>query len=114
MFETTRRSSEKNACTKKLQSAYRRNHSVVTAVTKLFSDLIIDKSQGKDTILILFDLSAAFDTVDEDILLNDFFALGIDGKVLEWFKTYLKNMMFRVCVHDTLSDGCLMKTGVPE
>ena len=59
----------------KLQSAYRRNHSVETAVTKVFSDLIINKSQGKDTILILLDLSAAFNSVDQDILLNDLFAL---------------------------------------
>ena len=98
----------------KLQSAYRRNHSVETAVTKVFSDLIINKSQGKDTILILLDLSAAFDTVDQDILLNDLFALGIDGIVLEWFRTYLKDRIFRVCVNDTLSDECLMKTGVPQ
>ena len=66
----------------KLQSAYRRNHSVGTAVKKLYSYLIYNKSQGEDTILILLDLSAALDTVDKDILLNDLFALGIDGIVL--------------------------------
>ena len=37
----------------KLQSAYRRNHSVETAVTKVYNDVIINKSQGKDTILVL-------------------------------------------------------------
>ena len=62
----------------------------------------------------MLDLSTAFDTVDQDILLNDLFALGIDGIVLEWFRTYLKNRIFRVCVNDTLSDECLMKTGVPQ
>ena len=67
----------------KLQSAYRRNHFVETTVTKVFSDLIINKSQGNDTILILLDLSVAFDTIDQDILHNDLFASGIDGIVLE-------------------------------
>ena len=62
----------------------------------------------------MLDLSAAFDTVDQDILLNDLFALGIDGIVLEWLRTYLKDRIFRVCVNDTLSDECLMKTGVPQ
>ena len=57
-------------------------HSVETAVTKVFSHLIINKSQGRDIILILSDLSAAFDTVDKDIFLNELFALGIDGIVL--------------------------------
>ena len=98
----------------KLQSAYRRNHSVEIAVTKVFSDVIVNKSQGKETVLILLDLSAAFDTLDQDILLNDLFALRIDVIVLEWFRKYLKNMVFRVCVNDTLSDECLMKTGVPQ
>ena len=48
------------------------------------------------------------------MLLNDLFALEIDGVVLEWFRTYLKNRKFMVCVNDTLSDECLMKTGVPQ
>ena len=75
-----------------------------TAFTKVYNDLIINKSRSKDTLLVMLDLSAAFDTVDQDILLNDLFALGIDGLVLEWFRTYLKNRIFRVCVNDTLSD----------
>ena len=66
------------------------------------------------TYIELLDLSAAFDAVDQDILPNDLFALRIDGKVLEWFRTYLKNRIFRVCVNDTLSDEYLMKTGVPQ
>ena len=62
----------------------------------------------------MLDLSAAFDTVDQERLLNNFFALGIEGIVLEWFRTYLKNMIFRVCVNDTLSHEFLMKTGVSQ
>ena len=76
--------------------------------------LINNKSQGKDIILILLDLSEAFDTVDQDILLNDLFALGFDGIVLERFRTYLKDRICRVCVNGTSSDECLMKTGVPQ
>ena len=62
----------------------------------------------------MLDLTAAFDTIDQDIILNDLFALGNDGLVLEWFRTYLKNRIFRVRVNDILSDKCLMKTGVPQ
>ena len=60
----------------------------------------------------MLDLSEAFDTVDQDIILKDLFALGIDGTVLDWFRTYLKNRIFSVFVNDTLSDECLTKTGV--
>ena len=62
----------------------------------------------------MLDLSAAFETIDQDILLNDLMAFGIVGIVLEWFRTYLKNRKFRVCFNDTLSDECLMKTGFPQ
>ena len=42
------------------------------------------------------------------------FGLGVDGTVLEWFTTYLKDRIFRVCVNDALPDECPMKTGVPQ
>ena len=64
--------------------------------------------------LVLLDVNAAFDTADHDILFNDSFALGIEGLLLERFRTYRKNRIFRVCVKETLSDECLMKTGVPQ
>ena len=66
----------------KLQWAYRLNHSIETAVTKVYNDLKINKSQGKDTLLVMLDLSVGLDTVDQDILLKDLFALGIDAMVL--------------------------------
>ena len=34
--------------------------------------------------------------------------------MLEWFRTYLKNRIFRGCVKNTLFGECLMKTGVPQ
>ena len=98
----------------KLQSGYKRNYSVETAVKKVYKDLIINKSRGKDTILVMLDLSAVLDTVDKEILLNNLIALGIDGIALEWFRTYLRNRIFRVCDNETLSNECLMETGVPQ
>ena len=97
-----------------MESAYSRNQCIETVVTKVCNDLIFQKRQGKDAILVMLDLSASFDTVDPDILLDDFFALGIDSIVLEWFRTYLKNRKLRVCANDNLSDECLMKVGFPH
>ena len=106
MSETTQQTA-----LQKLQISYRRNHSVQTAVTIVYNDLIINKSRGKDTLLVLSDFSAAFDTVDQVIFLNDLFALGIDDIVLELFRTYHKNSKFRVYVKDTLSDENLSSSG---
>ena len=75
-----------------LQSAYRSHHSTETALIKVLSDIFDAADLGKVSLLGLLDLSAAFDTVDHDILLwrlqNSF---GIDGMALQWINSFLTN-----------------------
>ena len=72
------------------QSAYRRLHSTESALLKIQNDIAASMDSGKAVALTLLDLSAAFDTIDHDILFNslrDWF--GVDGTVLRWIKSYL-------------------------
>ena len=67
------------------------------------------------TLLVLLDLSAAFDTVDHAILLKrlttDF---GIGWKALEWFSSYLSERSRRVLFEGTTSDSYDLRFGVPQ
>ena len=54
------------------ESAYRKIHSREAALCRIHDDLVSNTCRGKASLLVLLDLSAAFDTVDHQLLLNDF------------------------------------------
>ena len=75
-----------------LQSAYRPNHSTEIALLRIVNDLPTAMHNNKICILTLLDLSAAFDTIDHQILLTRLqHSFGISGSALSWFSSYLCN-----------------------
>ena len=64
------------------QSAYRKLHSTETALCKIHDDLVSNTSHGKASLVVLLDLSDAFDTVDHQLLLSDFSDCGVEGTAL--------------------------------
>ena len=98
----------------KTQSAYRKDHSVETITCKIYDDLIISKSNGRSSLIILLDQTAAFDTVDTDIMLSDLKIIGVEGNPLNWFESYLKRRKFMVQVGKEVSELADMNTGIPQ
>ena len=82
-----------------LQSAYRQYHSTETALVKVANDILLDMNSQRVTLLVLLDLSAAFDTVDHEILLRRLTtSFSIRGKALEWFSSYFSGRSQRIFV----------------
>lgn len=66
-------------------------------------------------ILLLFDLSAAFDTVDHKILISRLEqCVGIEGSTLDWFESYLNARMFSVSLDGFSSSVSVLDYGVPQ
>ena len=66
--------------------AYRQNQSTEIVLMNVKNDLLMNINKGHLTLLILLDLSAAFDNVDQGILLRRLQSmLGLRGNALSWF-----------------------------
>ena len=73
-----------------LQSAYKQQHSTETALLKVKNDILMSMDEQHVTLLVLLDLSAAFDTIHHDKLIGRLESdLGITDNALAWFKLYL-------------------------
>jgi len=74
----------------KMQSAYKSGHSTETALLRLKNDMLMAIDGRKAVILVLLDLSAAFDIIDHEIMCSRLERLlGLSGKPLAWFCSYL-------------------------
>lgn len=99
----------------KLQSGFRQQHSTETALLKVVNDIRLSTDSGKITVLVLLDLSAAFDTVDHNILIDRLETyVGLSGTVLGWFKSYLNNRDYFVSIGSHISEKNTMQYGVPQ
>ena len=106
---------ECNALFPVCQSAYRANHSTETALLRVYSDLVTESDAGNISILALLDLSAAFDTVDYDILIQRLVSeFGFDGMVITWISSYLSDRRQSVRYQNVLSSAHTLTCGVPQ
>jgi hypothetical protein len=90
-------------------------HSTETALIKVTNDLFNSTAAGMPSILLVLDLSAAFDCVSHTRLVrrlaDDF---GVDCSALNWISSYLADRTHFVKVSDQASVTVCSETGVPQ
>ena len=97
------------------QSAYRSRHSTETAILRILTDILNSLDENKIAVLLLLDLSAAFDTIDHQIHLSRLnHTFGIRETALNWFRSYLSGRKQFVLVGDHRSSESPLKYGVPQ
>jgi len=98
-----------------MQSAYRKKHSTETALTRIHNDILRAIDRGDCTVLVMLDLSAAFDTVDHTILLKRLHdQFGIQSSAHAWISSYLCNRTQQVMINGKTSDEVLLNVNVPQ
>ena len=71
-------------------------------------------SSGQVSGVVLLDLSAAFDLVDPNLLLQKLRAYGVEDDMLCWMRSYLTGRKQAVWIDHALSDFLQCEVGVPQ
>ncbi len=97
------------------QSGFRVCHSTETALLKVCNDVLISTDSVNSDILVLLDLTAAFDTIIHSILISRLeHYVGLRGNVLKWFASYLHNRCCAVNIANHTSSIARLICGVPQ
>jgi len=93
-----------------MQSAYKQLHSTETALIRVQNDILTEIDRKRGVILVLLDLSAAFDTIDHNILFYQLqHRLGISETALQWFKSYLSSRTQSVSIENVCSKESVLQ-----
>lgn len=97
-----------------LQSAYKTRHSTDTALIRVQNDLCAIDNRNS-VILLLLDLSAAFDTVEHSAMLTRLSTnFCVKGHALAWFRSYFISRKQYICVESSKSSLRNVDQGVPQ
>ena len=98
----------------KNQSGFCDKHSTYMALLQLTDDISNELDLKNNSIGIFIDLSNAFDTIDQALLIKKLLYYGIRGIALDWFVNYLTNRKQYVHKNDIDSEHLIIKCGVPQ
>jgi len=77
---------------------------VQSALLKLINDLLLSADCGELSALCLLDLSAAFDTVDHQLMLTQLQGQFRFGEAHDWFQSYLQARTYSVTYDSSMAD----------
>jgi len=106
---------QENDIYEKFQSGVRPHHSTETELVRITNDQLLASDQGCISILVLLDLSAAFNTIDHTILLDRLHNYsGVQEQALSWFRSYLSDHYHFVYLNGEKSIITSANYGVPQ
>ena len=92
----------------------RQGHNTATALLQMYDQWVEEVEAGMMVGVMMVDLSAAFDMVDHELLLQKLHLFGLDDRALGWIESYLVTRYQSVCVDGCMSAPQLLECGVPQ
>ena len=105
---------ESNKLLGDFQFGYRRNKSTATAVNTMVCTAKNEMNKGKTTGALMFDMSAAFDTVEMDTVSSKLKLLGASENAVRWIQSYLSNRSQKVRIGEEMSESEEINLGTPQ
>ncbi len=105
---------EENKLLNTCQYGFRKHRSTKIATTLLCDDIRHELDNRKFMGAVYIDLSKAFDTIGNGILLKKLASYGVMGNELTWFSDYLFNRHQVVEINNVRSDMEFICCGVPQ
>jgi hypothetical protein len=96
------------------QSGNKTWHSTETSLIHSTDSILKAIDQKKVTTVIFLDMSKAFDSINNNILLAKLEDVGVSSSCLTWFRSYLSERYQAVRINSTLSEKLLVVSGVPQ
>ena len=96
------------------QFGFRTGRSTMDQLLLVYDAVSKNTDRGGVTDVILFDFSKAFDVVCHDIMLAKLNAIGIQGHLLQWIASFLRDRKMRVCIKSHISEPRSVLSGVPQ
>ena len=90
------------------------HHGTATALLEMHSNWVEAVEEDKITAVVLLDMSAAFDLVDKNILIEKLKLYGLDENSSNWMESYLSDQSQQVYLDGELSESLPVNIGVPQ
>ena len=96
------------------QSGNRKMHLTETALINVTDNILKAIDEKSASLLVLLDMSKAFDSLNHNLLLEKLRKLGLKASVTSWFNSYLSSRYQRVRYENSVSELLPLTNGVPQ
>ena len=97
-----------------LQSGNRKLHSTESALLHFTDELLNNMDQKKISVVVLLDMSKAFDSIRHDLMLRKLRKSGVSESACAWFESYLSQRQQVVKFQNIVSGPLPLTVGVPQ